>query len=86
MLFEIYVQDTQIAENIVEDVFLKVWTNRKRWRVSTSIKPIVAFGSAEVIVAYLWKRDFYESCRLNCLQGLFKSGDELGNNWNLITG
>ena len=33
-----YVRDMQIAENVVGDVFLKVWTNRKGLHVSTSMK------------------------------------------------
>ncbi len=33
-----YVLDKQIAENITEDVFVKIWTNRKVWNVKDSIK------------------------------------------------
>lgn len=33
-----YVQETHIAENIVQDIFLNIWKNRKDWRLSISLK------------------------------------------------
>jgi RNA polymerase sigma-70 factor (ECF subfamily) len=32
------VKDTQIAENIVQDVFVKMWINRENWHIKTSVK------------------------------------------------
>lgn len=33
-----YVRDMHIAENIVEDVFLKIWNNRRNWHISVNVK------------------------------------------------
>ncbi len=33
-----YVKDTQIAENIVQDVFLKIWLNHETWHISSNVK------------------------------------------------
>ena len=33
-----YIRDTHVAENVVEDVLLKIWNNRKKWHISSSVK------------------------------------------------
>jgi RNA polymerase sigma-70 factor (ECF subfamily) len=33
-----FVNDKQIAENIVEDIFVKIWVNRETWIVKKSVK------------------------------------------------
>jgi RNA polymerase sigma-70 factor (ECF subfamily) len=33
-----FVKDTQTAENIVQDVFVKLWEKRERWIVQSSVK------------------------------------------------
>jgi len=33
-----FVKDPQTAENIVQDVFVKLWTNRKKCQIKTSVK------------------------------------------------
>ncbi len=33
-----YVKDLQIAENLVQDVFLKIWSNRERIKITSSVK------------------------------------------------
>jgi RNA polymerase sigma-70 factor (ECF subfamily) len=33
-----FVKDTQAAENIVQDVFVKLWINRKNWHIKSSLK------------------------------------------------
>lgn len=33
-----YVRDIHVAEDVVEDVLLKIWNNRQEWHISISVK------------------------------------------------
>ncbi|MCP4725834.1 MAG: RNA polymerase sigma-70 factor [bacterium] len=53
-----YVKDMQIAENIVQDVFMKIWSNREKIRILSNVRSYLFTAARNTALNHLRKASY----------------------------